>query len=136
MTPDEPSAPPTPPTPDAPSPLHRALRWSLPGAALLSLPFGANLNYAIAAHFGRQGLMWGPNPTLPWGISPWSVQPALKIFVILVAISSVVAMVYAWRIRTRPMLGLALLFYNMAIVVLALWTLLTMTSPEEYMMQW
>jgi len=36
MTPDE-------PTPDAPSPLHRALRWSLPGAALLSMPVGGRL---------------------------------------------------------------------------------------------
>lgn len=54
-------------TPDAPSPLHRALRWSLPGAALLSAPFGFLIWERVWRIIGGPALSSGFWPMF-WGI--------------------------------------------------------------------
>lgn len=122
--------------PAAPSSLHRALRWSLPGVAFVSLPFGMTLQVAIATRFGMQGLVWGPTPTGPWGISSWTYLNGAKVVAGVAAFSAIIAIYYARRIRTRPLLRFAIILFDLTVLAMVAWFFLTAPSREQYMMTW
>ncbi len=110
-------------TPDAPSPLHRAIRWSLPGAALLSIPATIALNSYWPSAFARavDQFMHTELCFIAWGILG------------LVTLgTSPCALVSCWRARRgRAFAALFILIFNLAALLCAVlfvrgsWSILT-----------
>ena len=111
MTPDG-----SPTQPEEPSPLHRTLRWSLPGAALLSVPAGIAI----------QGYFW-PGLTMLVSISGdvlRAVSGGVSLLAAIAICTSPRAIIHSANVGGPPLLVVFILLFNLLAIIagcLGLW---------------
>jgi len=123
---------------DTPSNLQLSLRWTIPGVGLLLFPWALQIQHAISARFGMPGLGWGPNPTGPWGIPLEVCVRIAGVYALLSMIAALLAFAYALPIDDRPFVRLAIILFNVAVLISAAetvwqWSQFSMT---DYLLTW